>query len=330
MKLAIVIINWNGVELLKKFLPKLIKHSKNNSIYIIDNNSSDESVDYVKEYFPIVKLIVNSKNYSYAKGYNIGLKQIKEELYCLINNDIEVTKGWIDPILDQFKANKFLTVAQPKILDYNNKDKFEHAGACGGYIDYFGYPFCRGRIFNSIEKDNGQYDYDSDIFWASGACFFIKSKVFHELGGFDENFHNHMEEIDLCWRISNKNNKLQKKLIHNSTVYHIGGASLNYDNPEKIFYNIRNHKWMMIKNSSEYHTNPIIKIYIFVITIFYAFYLLLSFRFDFFKAVFKAVFSKRNETIKYSSSKNKIKYHYRKSIITDYLMFCRRKFSQLK
>ncbi len=330
MKLAIVIINWNGVKLLKKFLPNVIKYSKNHSIYIIDNNSSDQSVYYVKKHFPSIKLIVNSKNFSYAKGYNCGLKNIKEEVYCLLNNDVEVTEGWIDPILDQFKSNKFLVVAQPKIMDYKNKTKFEYAGACGGYIDYFGYPFCKGRIFNSIEKDNGQYDYDSDIFWASGACFFIKSNVFKELGGFDESFHNHMEEIDLCWRISKKNYKFQKKYIHNSKVYHLGGGSLKYDNPDKIYYNVRNHRWMMIKNSSHYHDNPLIIVSIYIISFCYAFSFFFSFKLKFFISVLKAIFSKRNKNIRYLIPENQIKYHYKKSIIIDYLVFCRRKFSELK
>ena len=198
MKLAVVILNWNGLELLKKFFPSVYKYSKKQSLYIIDNNSNDNSILYIETNFPSVKIIKNPENLSYAKGYNEGLKHVHEEVYCLLNNDVEVTQGWLDPIIKQFKENQYLAVAQPKILDFKNKNKFEYAGAAGGFIDYFGYPYCRGRILNTTEEDEGQYDKDCKIFWASGACFFIRKEIFDELGGFDSNFINHMEEIDLC------------------------------------------------------------------------------------------------------------------------------------
>ena len=235
MKLAVVILNWNGLELLKKFFPSVYKYSKKQSIYLIDNNSNDNSILYIENNFPSVKIIKNSENLSYAKGYNEGLKHVHEEVYCLLNNDVEVTQGWLDPIIKQFEENQYLAVAQPKILDFKNKNKFEYAGAAGGFIDYFGYPYCRGRILNTIEEDEGQYDKDCKIFWASGACFFIRKEIFDELGGFDSNFINHMEEIDLCWRISNVNSRYEKKYIFNSKVFHLGGGSLNYNNPNKIY-----------------------------------------------------------------------------------------------
>ena len=229
MKIAIVILNWNGLKHLKKFLPSIVKYSDKNPIYIIDNCSTDNSVKFIKKYYPNIKLIINSKNYGYAKGYNLGLKEVKEEVYCLLNNDVQVTDGWLTPVIEEFDKNKSVVIAQPKILDFNEKDKFEYAGAAGGFIDYFGYPYCRGRIFNKLEKDKGQYDQDIDIFWASGACFFIRKETFQLINGFDENFINHMEEIDLCWRLSNLKPNLQKRFLFKSVVYHLGGGSLNYN-----------------------------------------------------------------------------------------------------
>ncbi|MDB9995143.1 glycosyltransferase family 2 protein, partial [Flavobacteriaceae bacterium] len=253
MKTAIVILNWNGLRHLKEFLPSVVKYSNNNPIYIIDNSSTDNSIEFVRQTFPEINLILNSNNFGYAKGYNEGLKKINEEVYCLLNNDVEVTKGWLDPIIEEFKNNESVVVAQPKILDYKDKSKFEYAGAAGGFIDYFGYPYCRGRIFNTIEKDTGQYDQNIDIFWASGACFFVRKKTFEMLNGFDENFVNHMEEIDLCWRLSNLNIDLKKRFIYKSVIYHYGGGSLDYKNPKKLFYNIRNQRWMILKNMNVFY-----------------------------------------------------------------------------
>ena len=181
MKIAVVILNWNGLKLLKEFLPSVVNYSDDNPIYIIDNHSDDLSLDYIKANYPNINIILNAENFGYAKGYNEGLKEVNEEVYCLLNNDVEVTKGWLDPVIKEFSSNKLISVIQPKILDYKNKNKFEHAGAAGGFIDYYGYPYCRGRVFDEVEHDNGQYDQDIDIFWASGACFFIKKEVFNNL-----------------------------------------------------------------------------------------------------------------------------------------------------
>ena len=338
MKLAIVVLNWNGLKLLKEFFPSVYNYSKKHSIYLIDNNSSDNSILYIKENFPLVNIIKNSENFSFAKGYNEGLKMVKEDIYCLLNNDVEVTENWLDPIITQFKNNESLVIAQPKILDFKHRNKFEYAGAAGGYIDYFGYPYCRGRIFNSIEIDNGQYDQITDIFWASGACFFIKKEIFHELKGFDINFVNHMEEIDLCWRITNLNPNYVKKFIYQSKVYHLGGGSLNYNDPKKLFFNIRNQRYMLKKNL-KFGLN---KILILLITLFInlliAFKYLIFLKFNHFYFVLKAVFPKSFLDFKYeylnivdkkNISKENNKHNQVTSILFDYLILRRRKFSEL-
>ncbi len=247
MKIAIVILNWNGKKLLKQFLPSVINFSSNQAtVYLADNASSDNSIAYVKKYFPTIKIVQNKLNGGYAKGYNEALKYIKADVYCLMNSDIEVTKNWLIPIIKLFKNEYDTAIIQPKLLDYKNKKKFEYAGAAGGFIDLFGYPYCRGRIFNFLETDNGQFNDTSEIFWASGACFFIRSKIFHELGGFDEDYFAHQEEIDFCWRSINEGYKI--KYVGASTVYHVGGATLQETNPHKTFLNFRNSLLNIVKN----------------------------------------------------------------------------------
>jgi len=291
MKIAIVILNWNGLKHLKEFLPSVVKYSNKNPIYIIDNSSTDNSVEFLRQTFPEINLIINSNNFGYAKGYNEGLKKITEEVYCLLNNDVEVTKGWLDSIIEEFKNNESVVVAQPKILDYKDKSKFEYAGAAGGFIDYFGYPYCRGRIFNTIEKDTGQYDQDIDIFWASGACFFIRKKTFEMLNGFDENFVNHMEEIDLCWRLANLNLDLKKRFIYKSVIYHYGGGSLDYKNPKKLFYNIRNQRWMILKNMNVFYGKSLTLFLIQIINFLLLFKYLFNAKIKYFVEILKAIFS---------------------------------------
>ena len=200
MKLAVVILNWNGKTLLETFLPSVVKNSGNADIILVDNASTDTSVDFVKATFPSLKIIQHDQNYGFAEGYNKALKSIKADIYCLLNNDVEVTPNWLDPILNCFENEPNTAIIQPKLLDYKNKSYFEYAGAAGGFIDKFGYPYCRGRIFNTIVKDEGQYNDGTNIFWASGAAFFIRSNVYFELGGLDDSFFAHMEEIDLQWR----------------------------------------------------------------------------------------------------------------------------------
>ncbi len=248
-KIAVVILNWNGAKLLEQFLPSIIDFSNEATIYVADNASTDNSIEVVKNKFPSIKIIQNSENFGFAKGYNEALKNIDEEFYALVNSDIEVTKNWLPPILSLFETQKEVSIIQPKILDFKNKDCFEYAGAAGGFIDKYGYPYSRGRIFNSIEKDLGQYNDETKIFWASGACFFIRKNVFKALNGFDADFFAHQEEIDLCWRAFNLGYVV--KYTSKSTVYHVGGATLNEGNPKKTFLNFRNSLVMLTKNLPE-------------------------------------------------------------------------------
>ena len=246
-EIAVVILNWNGLELLKTFLPSVIEHSALAQIYLADNGSTDTSVKWVKLNYPDVKIIENQYNHGFAGGYNVALANVEEPYYALINSDIEVTENWLTPIIETFKNNERIAVIQPKIKDYNNKDYFEYAGAAGGFIDQLAYPFCRGRIFDTVEEDKGQYDTETEIFWASGACFFIKKEVYRELGGFDEDFFAHQEEIDLCWRIQNQGFKIQ--FCPSSTAYHLGGGTLSTSNTKKTFLNFRNSLSMLLKNA---------------------------------------------------------------------------------
>jgi GT2 family glycosyltransferase len=255
-KIAVVVLNWNGAKLLEQFLPSVVSYSDEAKIYVADNASTDNSVAIIKEKFPSVTIIQNDGNYGFAKGYNLALQQVEEEYYALVNSDIEVTENWLNPILSIFENQSTIGIIQPKILDYKNKEYFEYAGAAGGFIDQYGYPYCRGRIFETIEKDNGQYNDETEIFWASGACFFIRKEVYRKLNGFDDSFFAHQEEIDLCWRALN----FGCKAIYTSqsVVYHVGGATLHESNPKKTFLNFRNSLLMLTKNLPENKLVPIL------------------------------------------------------------------------
>ena len=247
MKIAIVILNWNGKKLLEQFLPSVVNFSlRDATIYLADNASTDASIGYVKEFFPVVKIVENTINGGYAKGYNDALRSIDADIYCLLNSDIEVTENWLKPIIKVFKSDKKTAIIQPKLLDFNDKTKFEYAGAAGGFIDLFGYPYCRGRIFNHLETDKAQFNDETDILWASGACLFIRSNVYHLLDGLDEDYFAHQEEIDLCWSAKYCGYKI--KYVGTSTVYHIGGATLQETNPQKTFLNFRNSLFNILKN----------------------------------------------------------------------------------
>ena len=248
MNLAIVILNYNGKALLEQFLPSVLEYSKQATVYVADNASTDGSVAYIKKHFSKVQLIINTQNGGYAKGYNDALAHLKEDVFVLLNSDVEVTQGWLTPIIEAFKATSNLVAVQPKILDYKNKDYFEYAGAGGGYIDALGYPYCRGRIFNTLEKDTGQYNDTRQIFWASGACLALKKEAFIKAKGFDEDLFAHQEEIDLCWRMQQQGGIIH--YIEGSTVYHLGGATLAVENPKKTFYNFRNSLLVMLKNNN--------------------------------------------------------------------------------
>ncbi len=246
IRIAIVLLNWNGKKWLEKFLPALILFSKEADIFIVDNASEDDSVEYVKAKFPHINLILNSENNGYAKGYHDALTKIKADYFVLLNSDVEVTENWLNPIILLMEDNSSIAACQPKILDYNNRKQFEYAGASGGFIDYLGYPYCRGRIFDDIEKDTGQYDDVKEIFWASGACIFIRSIAYHEVGGLDEDFFAHQEEIDLCWRLKNRGYKIMVQ--PSSIVYHVGGGTLAVGSSFKTKLNFRNNLYMLFKN----------------------------------------------------------------------------------
>ena len=215
-------------------------------IYVADNASTDNSIKYIKEFYPSIKIIENIRNEGYAKGYNDALCAVDADIYCLLNSDVEVTKDWLTPVLDVFKTDKNTAVVQPKLLDFKDKNKFEYAGAAGGFLDLYGYPYCRGRVFNSLETDTAQFNDISDIFWASGACLFIRSKIFQQLGGLDEDYFAHQEEIDLCWRVQNIGFTI--KYVGTSTVFHVGGATLQKNNPQKTYLNFRNSLLNIVKN----------------------------------------------------------------------------------
>ena len=258
MKTAVVILNWNGKKLLEEFLPSVVEFSEEAEIYVIDNASEDDSIDYLKSNFPNVKIIQNEDNFGYAGGYNKGLKEIDAEIeiICLLNSDVKVSGNWLKPIENLFKTNPEISVIQPKILDYKNPTHFEYAGAGGGFIDNFGYPYCRGRVFWDLEEDKGQFDDTIQTFWASGACFFIRSEDFLNSGGFDEGFFAHMEEIDLCWRINNSGKKVY--YCGESKVYHLGGGTLKNSNPKKTYLNFRNSLWVLVKNLPAWKAFPIV------------------------------------------------------------------------
>ena len=246
MKLAIAILNWNGKNLLKEFLPSVIQHTKNADIYVIDNASTDDSIAYLEADYPSVKIIKNQGNFGFAKGYNEGLKHIDADIFCLLNSDVEVTANWTEPIMELFQKDNSIAAVQPKILDYKNKTHFEYAGAGGGFMDKFGYPFCRGRVFWTLEEDKGQYNDTIECFWATGASLFIRKEDFFRQKGFDEDFFAHMEEIDLCWRLKNENRKIY--YCGSSTVYHLGGGTLQKNNPRKTYLNFRDSLNMYLKN----------------------------------------------------------------------------------
>ena len=250
IKTAVVVLNWNGKAWLEKFLANLVKHSQEATVFVADNASTDDSVDFVKSNFPSVKIIINASNGGYAKGYNDALKQIDAEYCVLINSDIEVTEDWLSPIINLMDSDKKIAACQPKLLDYKKRNTFEYAGASGGFIDNLGYPFCRGRIFDDIEQDSGQYNDAIEVFWATGACLFVRASCFSTIGGLDEDFFAHQEEIDLCWRLKNKGYKIMVQ--PKSVVYHVGGGTLNAGSPFKTHLNFRNNLFMLFKNLPTY------------------------------------------------------------------------------
>lgn len=248
VKVAIVILNWNGKKFLESFLPSVVQNSPDYaSIVVADNNSSDDSIDFLKINYPQIRIIINAENGGYSKGYNDALQLIDAEYYVLLNSDIEVTSGWVEPIISLMDSQLNIAACQPKILSWHQKTHFEYAGAGGGFIDKYGYPFCRGRIFQELEEDLGQYNDRQEVFWATGACMFVRAQVFHELGGLDNDFFAHMEEIDFCWRAKNAGYQIYYE--PKSVIYHVGGGTLPKNNPRKTYLNFRNNFYLILKNA---------------------------------------------------------------------------------
>jgi GT2 family glycosyltransferase len=251
MKISIVILNYNGRHHMERFLPSVVQHTTtpDTEIVIADNCSTDDSIAFLTTVYPQLRLIQLDKNYGFAGGYNKALKQTEAEYFILLNSDVEVTPGWVESLVETMDERPEVAACQPKIRALNNRTYFEHAGACGGFIDRLGYPFCRGRLFSSLEEDKGQYDTIREVFWATGACLFIRSKDFFDAGGFDDTFFAHMEEIDLCWRLKNRGRSIL--CIPQSTVYHLGGGSMSKKNCRKTYLNFRNNWCMLYKNMPE-------------------------------------------------------------------------------
>ena len=331
-KVAVVILNWNGRFFLEKFLPSVYNSTYPNVEFIIgDNASTDDSVSFVKECYPQIKVLTNEENYGFAGGYNTILERVEADYYVLLNSDVEVTTNWIEPVIEMMEKDDYVA-AQPKILSYHQKGSFEHAGAAGGYIDKYGYPFCRGRVMQHTEIDQGQYNDSQEIFWATGAALFIKASAWKEAQGFDADFFAHMEEIDLCWRLKKMGYKIG--YCPKSTVYHVGGGTLNTSNPKKTYLNFRNNLMMLQKNLSFGKACSVI-----FIRFWLDFAALLNFvaqrKFRDAWAISRAhqhfflnFFKTAGKRKKYSASENKIGV-YKKSIIWEYYVNKIQKFSDL-
>ena len=336
MKIAVVILNWNGKKFLEKFLPFVISNNSFDAqIIVADNASTDDSVSFLTTNYPQIKIIQNIVNGGFAKGYNDALKLVKAEYYVLLNSDVEVTPYWIDPIIKLMDGDKSIAACQPKIKDFNKKTYFEYAGAAGGFIDKYGYPFCRGRILETIEEDKAQYNDAREVFWASGACLFVRAEYYHQMEGFDEDFFAHMEEIDLCWRLKNYGYKIM--YCPDSTVYHVGGGTLNKTSPKKTFLNFRNNLILLCKNHPPDYFY--LKLFIrFLLDGLAGLKFLLSGKFSHFLAVIKAHFSFYasfgNTLRKRKKLKTQIKQYtttavYLQSIIADYYLRKRKTFLEI-
>ena len=263
-QVAVVILNWNGKHLLEQFLPSVIQYTDSQiaDIIIVDNDSDDDSLHFLKTEYPKIQVIALSRNYGFAEGYNLALKQIVYRYVVLLNSDVEVAENWLTPAINYLNTNIDVAAIQPKILSYRDKSSFEYAGAAGGLIDIYGYPFCRGRVFSEIEKDTGQYNDITDIFWASGACLIIRMREYKKAGGLDNKFFAHQEEIDLCWRIKAQG----KRIVYfpSSVVYHLGGATLSVEKPQKTYLNFRNNLLMLYKNLPDKYYKKVMKVRFFL------------------------------------------------------------------
>ncbi len=336
-KVAVVILNWNGERFLRKFLPNVQSNSLGEGVgvFVADNGSTDGSLALLDSNFKDVIQIRLDKNYGFAEGYNRALQQIDAEYFVLLNSDVEVTEGWLQPLIEFMDSHPNAAACAPKIMDYSRKEYFEYAGAAGGFIDRFGYPFCRGRVLSEIEVDENQYNSSIEIFWASGACMFVRASAYLKLGGLDDSFFAHMEEIDLCWRFYNSGFEVWS--VPTSKVYHVGGGTLPNNNPHKLYLNYRNSLYMLHKNLHPKNIFLIISLRI-ILDWLSAFAYLATFKFQFFKAVFKAHnhyfrnIKFLNQFRKHSNFKS-IKQNpqiFAKSILLHFFLLNRKKFSILK
>ncbi len=337
MIISVVILNWNGEKYLQQFLPLLLKYTQRPDVEIVvaDNASTDNSLAVLKNNFPSVKTILFDENYGFAGGYNKALEQIEADYFVLLNSDVEVTAHWLDPLVEFMENNQEVAAIQPKILSYFKRKNFEHAGASGGFIDKYGFPFCRGRVFGTAESDKNQYDDITDIFWATGACMMVRASLFKKVGGLDDEFFAHMEEIDLCWRFKSRGYRVC--CVPQSVVYHIGGGTLNAENPHKTYLNFRNNLLMLYKNlpnnllestlSSKLIFDYVAALQFFLTGKFKNAYSIIRARTDFLKM--KPDFEgKRNENLLYST-KDSIPEIYQRSIVYDYYFRRKKTYSLL-
>lgn len=335
-KTAIVILNWNGVKMLTRFLPNVLDYSRDEAtVYVADNASTDNSIEILKKHFPEVKIIVLEKNWGFAEGYNKALEQINAEYYVLLNSDVEVPHHWLTPLIEFMDNHSEAAACQPKLLSESNRDAFEYAGACGGFIDRYGYPFCRGRMFNTVENDDGQYDYATEVLWATGACMVIRAADFKQQGGFDARFFAHSEEIDLCWRLRLSGRKIY--CIPDSFVYHIGGGTLPENNPMKTYLNFRNNLTMLYKNLPDNELRHVMRMRT-LLDYVAAFQALLAGRKGDFKAILKGRKAFKQWLPEYKEIREKIQNGrqtaditgiYRRSILWQYYAKGHKKFSEL-
>ncbi len=332
LKLAIVILNWNGKSLLEKFLPSVIEHCPSYAkVFVADNGSVDDSHAFLKQHYSEVDFLPLGNNYGYTGGYNRSLQLIKAEYYVLLNSDIEVAPGWIEPVIEIMDKQTTIAACQPKILSWHQPAEFEYAGAAGGFIDQYGYPFCRGRIFDSLEKDEGQYDVFTNVFWATGACMFVRGSDFFSAGKLDNDFFAHMEEIDLCWRMK----RMGKEVVclPASKVYHVGGGTLPKNNPRKTYLNFRNNLLLLAKNlpAQSFYSILLVRL---VLDQTAALKFLFSGQYKDFLAVYKALFSVLHSLRKKRREGKGLPYVpvsgvYKKSIVKEYFLTGRKFFSQL-
>ncbi len=333
MKTAIVILNWNGRPMLERFLPSVVKNcSPDSEVIVADNGSTDDSIDFLHRNYPSLRLILMDRNYGFAEGYNRALAQVDAEYYVLLNDDVEVTPGWTDKVVAIMDADHDIAAAQPKLKMFDQRNRFEYAGGAGGFIDKLGYPFCRGRIFDTIEYDNGQYDGTREVFWATGAALFVRASIWKELGGLDGDFFAHMEEIDFCWRARNKGYKIIA--TSDAQVYHVGGGTLPKSSPFKTQLNFRNNLAMLYKNLPDKRLHRVLRLRI-VLDWIAALSFLAKGNGGEFRAVFKAHKEFRQWKQALSAKRAAIKPHevdcvYRHAILVDYHLKGRKFFSDLQ